>query len=118
MDQEGRIRTRRKTTPVCVISRHRLPRLAPAALRWLNRVRVIMQEHLGLASGEVSLRDAALVQWAAALVVSRAARLGACGTAAVALQTGYITGLGKDARVAAPSAERNPYSIGIDGSGS
>jgi len=29
---------------------------------------------------------------------------------------GYVTGLGKDARAAAPSAERKPYSIGIDGS--
>jgi hexokinase len=90
-------------------------RMAPATLRRLNRVREIVQEHLGFEQGEVSLRDAALVQWAAALVVRRAARLSACGIAAVALQMGYVTGLGKDARAAAPSAERNPYSIGIDG---
>jgi hexokinase len=90
-------------------------RIAPATLRRLNRVREIVQEHLGFAPGEVSLRDAALVQWAAALVVRRAARLSACGIAAVALQMGYVTGLGKDARAAAPSAERKPYSIGIDG---
>jgi hexokinase len=81
----------------------------------LNRVREIVQEHLGFAPGEVSLRDAALVQWAAALVVRRAARLSACGVAVVALQMGYVTGLGKDARAAPPSAERKPYSIGIDG---
>ena len=90
-------------------------RIAPATLRRLNRVREIVQEHLGFEPGEVSLRDAALVQWAAALVVRRAARLSACGIAAVALQMGYVTGLGKDARAAPPSAERKPYSIGIDG---
>jgi hexokinase len=81
----------------------------------LNRVREIVQEHLGFESGEVSLRDAALMQWAAALVVRHAARLSGCGIAAVALQMGYVTDLGKDARAASPSAERNPYSIGIDG---
>jgi hexokinase len=90
-------------------------RIAPATLRRLNRVREIVQEHLGYAPGEVSLRDAALVQWAAALVVRRAARLSACAVATVALQMGYVTGLGKDARAAAPSADRKPYSIGIDG---
>jgi hexokinase len=90
-------------------------RIAPATLRRLNRVREIVQEHLGYAPGEVSLRDAALVQWAAALVVRRAARLSACAVAAVALQMGYVTGLGKDARAVAPSADGRPYSIGIDG---
>ena len=90
-------------------------RIAPAVLRRLNRMREIVQEHLGFEPGEVSLRDAALVQWAAALVVRRAARLSACGIAAVALQMGYVNGLGKDARAAAPSAERKPYSVGIDG---
>lgn len=90
--------------------------VAPVLLRRLERVREIVQEHLGFTPGEVSLRDAALVQWAAALVVRRAARLSACGIAAVALQMGYVTGLGKDARAAAPSAKRKPYSIGIDGS--
>ena len=90
-------------------------RIAPATLQRLNRVREIVQEHLGYAPGEVSLRDAALVQWAAALVVRRAARLSACAVATVALQMGYVTGLGKEARAAAPSADRKPYSIGIDG---
>lgn len=90
-------------------------RIAPATLRRLNRVREIVREHLGYAPGEVSLRDAALVQWAAALVVRRAARLSACAVATVALQMGYVTGLGKDARVATPSGNARPYSIGIDG---
>jgi hexokinase len=90
-------------------------RIAPATLRRLNRVREIVQEHLGYSPGEVSLRDAALVQWAAALVVRRAARLSACAVATVALQMGYVTGLGKAARAATPSANARPYSIGIDG---
>jgi len=94
-------------------------RIMPAMLRGLNRVREIVQEHLGYEPGEVSLRDVALVQWAAALVVRRAARLSACvvraAVATVALQMGYVTGLGKDARGVALSADRNPFSIGIDG---
>jgi hypothetical protein len=89
--------------------------IAPAMLRRLNRVWEIVQEHLGFAPGEVSLGDAALVQWAAALVVHWAARLSACGIAVVALQMGYVTGLGTDAWAAAPSAERKPYLIGING---
>ena len=90
-------------------------RITPATLRRLNRIREIVQEHLGYEPGEVSLGDAALVQWTAALVVRRAARLSACAVASVALQMGYVTGLGREARAAAPSAGRRPYSIGIDG---
>jgi hexokinase len=90
--------------------------LAPATLQRLNKIRVIVQEHLGYGPGEVSLRDAAIVRWAAALVVHRAARLSGCAVATVAIQMGYVTGLGKDARVAPLSAVGGrPYSIGIDG---
>jgi len=53
-------------------------RLAPATLQRLNKIRGIVQEHLGYAPEEVSLRDAAIVRWAAVLVVQRAARLSAC----------------------------------------
>jgi hexokinase len=91
-------------------------RLASATLQRLNKVQEIVQEHLGYAPGEVSLRDAALVQWAAALVVRRAARLSACAVAAVAIQMGYVTGLGKDAQGAIPSGtDVTRYSIGFDG---
>jgi hexokinase len=48
-------------------------RIAPTTLRGLNGVREIVQEHLGYEPGEVSLRDAALVQWVVALVVRWAA---------------------------------------------
>jgi hexokinase len=91
-------------------------RLAPATLQRLEKVQKTVQEHLGYAPGEVSLRDAAVVRWAAALVVRRAARLSACAVATVAIQTGYVTGLGKDARAAKPLvANGKPYAIGVDG---
>ncbi|KAI9510953.1 hypothetical protein F5148DRAFT_1174805 [Russula earlei] len=91
--------------------------LAPTTLQRLNKIQKVVEEHLGYAPGEVSLRDAALVQWAAALVVRRAARLSACAIAGIAIQIGYVTGLGKDAHAAAqrPAGGR-PYAIGIDGS--
>ncbi|KAH8986337.1 hypothetical protein EDB92DRAFT_1879806 [Lactarius akahatsu] len=92
-------------------------KLAPATVQRLKRVQEIVQENLGYAPGEVSLRDAALVRWAAALVVRRSARLSACAVATVALQMGYVSGLGKDARPAvAAAAGGKPYAIGIDGS--
>ena len=91
-------------------------KLAPATLQRLKKIQEIVQEHLGYAPGEVSLRDAALVRWAAVLVVRRAARLSACGVATVALQMGYVSGLGKDARPTEPPAlGGKPYAIGIDG---
>jgi len=92
-------------------------KLGPATLQRLKKIQEIVQEYLGYAPGEVSLHDTALVRWAAALVVRRAARLSACAVATVALQMGYVTGLGKDARPAeAPALGGKPYAIGIDGS--
>jgi hexokinase len=90
--------------------------LAPATLRRLNKIREIVQEHLDYKPGDVSLRDAAIVRWVAALVVHRAARLSACAVATVALQMGYVAGLGKNAHAAPLEAVGGrPYSIGIDG---
>jgi len=60
-------------------------RLAPATLERLNKIQEIVQEHFVYAAGEVSLQDAALVHWAAALVLRRAARLGACAAATAAI---------------------------------
>ncbi|KAH9032170.1 hypothetical protein EDB85DRAFT_2073971 [Lactarius pseudohatsudake] len=78
-------------------------KLGPATVQRLKRVQEIVQENLGYAPGEVSLRDAALVR--------------ACAVATVALQMGYVSGLGKDARPAvAAAAGGKPYAIGIDGS--
>ena len=50
-------------------------KLAPATLQRLKGIQEIVQEHLGYAPGGVSLRDAALVRWAAALVMHCAAWL-------------------------------------------
>ncbi|KAI9448589.1 hypothetical protein H4582DRAFT_2107815 [Lactarius indigo] len=89
-------------------------KLGPATVQRLKRVQEIVQENLGYAPGEVSLRDAALVRWAAVLVVRRSARLSACAVATVALQMGYVSGLGKDARPAvAAAAGGKPYAIGF-----
>ena len=89
-----------------------LKTLAPATLQRLKVIQQIVQEQLGYVPGEVSLRDAALVRWATALIVRRAARLSACAVATVALQMGYVTGLGKDARSAeAPAVGGKPYVI-------
>ena len=85
-----------------------LEKLAPTTLQRLKAIQEIVQEYLGYAPGEVSLRDAALVR--------RAARLSACAFATDALQMGYVTGLGKDARSAeAPAVDGKPYVIGING---
>ncbi|KAI0260937.1 hypothetical protein BC834DRAFT_898112 [Gloeopeniophorella convolvens] len=89
--------------------------LPAATRRRLEAVRSVVEEHLGFEPGEVSLRDAALVRWAAALVVRRAARLSACAVATVARQMGYVGAFGRGER-AAESATGMPYSIGIDGS--
>ena len=89
-------------------------RIAPATLQRLNKVREIIREYLGYAPGEVSLRDAALVQWAGALVVRRAARLSACGIATVAKQMGYVAGFVTHAQAAAAVGGK-PFSIGVDG---
>ena len=91
-------------------------RLAPATLQRLSKIRAIIHEHLGYALEDVSLRDAAIVRWAAALVVHRATRLSACAIATVAIQMGYVTCLGKDARpVPLSDAGGRPYAIGVDG---
>ncbi|KAI0253152.1 hexokinase-domain-containing protein [Lactifluus subvellereus] len=91
-------------------------RLAPTTLQRLEQIQKIVQEHLGYAPGEVSLRDATVVRWVAALVVRRAARLSGCAVATVAIQMGYVTGLGRDARAAGSTGlSGRPYAIGIDG---
>lgn len=85
----------------------------------LWRLKAIQEtvQHIGYASSEVSLHDAAIVRWAAALVVCCvAARLSTCGVTTVALQMGYVTGLGKDARLAeTPVVGGKPYVIDIGG---
>ena len=99
-----------------LVEEDQVEKLRPKTLQRLKAIQEIVQEQLGYAPGEVSLRDAALVRWAAALVVRRAAWLSACAIVTVVLQMGYVTGLGKDARSAeAPAVGGKPYVIGIDG---
>lgn len=57
-------------------------------IKRLERIREIVIQRLSLASEDVSLRDAAIVRWAASLVANRAAKLSACAVAAVLVQTG------------------------------
>ncbi|PSS36844.1 hypothetical protein PHLCEN_2v1272 [Hermanssonia centrifuga] len=54
----------------------------------LERIRSILIQRLHLDSEHVSLRDAAIVRWAASLVANRAAKLSSCSVAAVLVQTG------------------------------
>ncbi|THH01755.1 hypothetical protein EW026_g995 [Hermanssonia centrifuga] len=54
----------------------------------LERIRSILIQRLHLDPEHVSLRDAAVVRWAASLVANRAAKLSSCSIAAVLVQTG------------------------------
>ncbi len=63
--------------------------LGPKDIDRLERIRGILIQRLDLPSEDVSLRDAAIVRWAASLVADRAARLSGTALAAVLVQTGY-----------------------------
>jgi hexokinase len=80
-------------------------------LHRLQNIRAILVTHLGYAPQDVSLRDAALVRWACSIVTRRAARLSGCAVAVVALQMGYVKGLGKDA----VSVGTGRIPVGVDG---
>ncbi|KAI0079762.1 hexokinase [Panus rudis PR-1116 ss-1] len=76
----------------------------------LERIRNILIQRLGLQAADVTLRDAAIVRWAASLVANRAAKLSGCAVAAILVQTeraklggGFV-----------PNEER--IIIGVDGS--
>ena len=94
-------------------------KLAPATLQRPKGIQEIVQEHLGYAPGGVSLRDAALVRWAAALVMHCAAWLSSCDVTTVALQMGYADGLRQRTRegrpAEAPVLGSKLYAIGVDG---
>ncbi|KAI0029527.1 hexokinase-domain-containing protein [Vararia minispora EC-137] len=87
-------------------------RLQTATLHRLQRIRTIVVKHLGYSPEDVSLRDAALVRWACALVSRRAARLSATAVATVAVQMGRVKGIGSDAQVQGS----DPIAVGVDGS--
>ncbi|EMD40975.1 hypothetical protein CERSUDRAFT_80619 [Gelatoporia subvermispora B] len=53
----------------------------------LERIRGVITQRMGIPAADVSLRDAAVVRWAASLVANRAAKLSACAVATVLVQT-------------------------------
>ena len=61
--------------------------LSPDDKARLARIQGILVQRLALDPADVSLRDAAIVRWAASLVANRAARLSGCAVAAVLVQT-------------------------------
>lgn len=62
-------------------------KLSPEDVTRLERIRNIIVQRFALDYADVSLRDAAIVRWAASLVANRAARLSGCAVAAVLVQT-------------------------------
>ncbi|TFK83345.1 hypothetical protein K466DRAFT_665894 [Polyporus arcularius HHB13444] len=62
-------------------------RLSPDDKARLVRIQGILVQRLALDPADVSLRDAAIVRWAASLVAHRAAQLSSCAVAAVLVQT-------------------------------
>jgi len=53
-------------------------RLVPTTLQHLNKIQGIVQEHLSYMPEEVLLRNTAIIQWAAVLIVQCVAQLSAC----------------------------------------
>ena len=75
----------------------------------LERIRSIIIQRLSMDAADVSLRDAAIVRWAASLVANRAAKLSGSAVAAIMVQTGHAQ-LGGGY---VPKEER--FVIGVDG---
>ncbi|KAI0052574.1 hypothetical protein FA95DRAFT_1553239 [Auriscalpium vulgare] len=88
--------------------------VTPTTLHRLQTIRTVLVSHLGYAPEDVTLRDAALIRWAASLVVSRAAKLSGCAVAAVALQRGSVKESGGGA--AAAQTQTQKIAVGVDGS--
>ncbi|THH33815.1 hypothetical protein EUX98_g481 [Antrodiella citrinella] len=62
--------------------------LSPSDQARLERIRSIIIQRLSMDAADVSLRDAAVVRWAASLVANRAAALSGSAVAAIMIQTG------------------------------
>ncbi|KAH8105509.1 hexokinase [Cristinia sonorae] len=76
----------------------------------LERIRSIIIQRLSMDAADVSLRDAAVVRWAASLVARRAAKLSGSAVAAIMVQTGHA----KLGGGYVPKEDR--FVIGVDGS--
>lgn len=62
--------------------------IRPITLHRLQKIRDVLVKNVGYEPEQVSLRDAAIVRWACAIVVQRAARLSGCAVATVIKQMG------------------------------
>lgn len=62
--------------------------IKPITLHRLQKIRDVLVKNVGYEPEQVSLRDAAIVRWACAIVVQRAARLSGCAVATVVKQMG------------------------------
>ncbi|KAF8743835.1 hypothetical protein AX14_000240 [Amanita brunnescens Koide BX004] len=79
----------------------------------LEQVRQVIVGQLGFHDGDVSLRDAAIVRWACALVVRRAALFSGVAVAAVLLQTDRAVLRGEHGT---PAVDDARIIVGVDGS--
>ncbi|KAF8631138.1 hypothetical protein AX15_002484 [Amanita polypyramis BW_CC] len=87
--------------------------LEPAVRQRLENVRRVVVEHFRFRDEDVSLRDAAIVRWACALVAQRAALFSGVAVAAVLLQAGRAVLRGEHG---VPKIDEGRYIIGVDGS--
>ncbi|TRM68496.1 hypothetical protein BD626DRAFT_481894 [Schizophyllum amplum] len=83
----------------------------------LERIKSVVVRRLALSPNGVSLRDAAIVQWACALVARRAGLLSGTAIAAVLIQTGKATLHTTEANgVNDAKATDEKFVVGVDGS--
>ncbi|KAK2466384.1 hypothetical protein APHAL10511_002026 [Amanita phalloides] len=87
--------------------------LEPSVKARLEKVRQVVVEQLEFHDSDVSLRDAAIVRWACALVGRRAALLSGVAVAAILIQTNRAVLRPKQST---PVNDEERISIGIDGS--
>ncbi|PFH52548.1 hypothetical protein AMATHDRAFT_139483 [Amanita thiersii Skay4041] len=85
----------------------------PLVICRLEKVQKVIIDQLGFNRSDVSLKDAAIVRWACALVARRAALLSGVAIAAVLLQTGRAVLRGQQG-VSSRNDER--MVVGVDGS--
>lgn len=85
--------------------------LGPHTLHRLQRIRTVLVSKLGYEPAQVTLRDAAVVHWACAIVARRAARMSGCVVAASVKQMGYVPEPGSGAE----SKDEGRISVGVDG---
>lgn len=84
--------------------------IRPITLHRLQKIRDVLVNKVGYEPEQVSLRDAAIVRWACAIVVQRAARLSGCAVATVVKQMGLEHRLKEELQQGG-----GRISVGVDG---